>query len=212
MTIRPDDLVVAAGLCRDALRTRLDDDWERPAAHVDWTCRQTLEHVCLMGVAYALRLATRATTARDYAPVAVTQATPVQLIETMHDASLVLAEVARAAPPGARGHHTAGIADPEGWLAMGIDEALLHTADIAEGLGDVFQPPDDLTRAVLDRLFPWWPAEQPPWPSLLWANGRRALPGHPNLGAAWLWHCAPLDEWDGHVPIWDVEAGRPAPS
>lgn len=95
---------------------------------------------------------------------------------------------------------------------MAIDEALLHTADIAEGFGDVFQPPDDLIRPVLDRLFPWRPAKQPPWPSLLWANGRRALPRHPNPGGAWLWHGAPLEEWDGAAPIWDVEAGRPASS
>ena len=212
VTIVPDDLVVAAGLCRDALIARVDDDWDRPAANVEWTCRQTLEHVCLMGVAYGLRLAARATSSRDYTPVVVSQGTTAQLIETTHDASLVLADVARAAPPGARGHHTAGMADAEGWLAMAIDEALLHTADIAEGFGEVFRPPDELARAVLDRLFPWWPAQQPPWPSLLWANGRSALSGHVNPGGAWLWHCAPLDEWDGTVPIWDINAGRPVPS
>lgn len=208
--IEPDDLVVAAGLCRDVLVARLDDDWERPAANVDWTCRQALEHVSLMGIAYGLRLAARATRPPDYAPLVLTEATTAQLIETMHDSSAVLGEVARAASPSARAHHTAGIADPEGWLAMAIDEALLHTADIAQGFGDVFQPPDHLTSAVLDRLFPWWPREQPPWPALQWANGRRALPGHPNPGAAWLWQCAPLDEWDGTIPVWDVVDGRPA--
>lgn len=212
MPVGPEDLVVAAGLCRDALLARRDDDWERPAANVDWTCRQTLEHVCLMGVSYGLRLAARAGSPRSYAPVAVAQATIPQLIETMHDSSLVLAEVARAAPPDARGHHTAGMADPEGWIAMGLDKALLHTADIAQGLGGAFEPPDRLTRAVLDRLFPWWPADQAPWPALLWANGRGALPGHPNPGGTWLWQCAPLEEWDGRVPHWDTESGRPASS
>lgn len=209
-TVEPDDLVAVASLCRDALLARLDDDWERPAANVDWTCREALEHVCLMGVAYGLRLAARAIRPPDYAPILLTGATTAQLIETMHDSSVVLAEIARAAPPDARGHHTAGMADAEGWLAMAIDESLLHTADIAQGFGDDFRPPEELIRAVLDRLFPWWPAEQPPWPSLLWANGRRDLPNHPNPGAAWLWHCSPLHEWDGTVPIWNVGSGRPA--
>lgn len=210
VTITPDDLAVMAGLCRDALLVRRDDDWDRPAANVEWTCRQTLEHVCLMGVAYGLRLAARTTGDRDYAPVALGDATIVELIDTMHDSALLLAEVARAAPRTARAHHTAGMADPEGWLAMAIDETLIHTGDISEGFGDRFQPPDLLSRAVLDRLFPWWPSDQPPWPALQWANGRGALVSHPDPGASWLWHCAPLDEWSGIVPTWDVAAGRPA--
>jgi hypothetical protein len=130
----------------------------------------------------------------------------------MHDSALVLGEVARSAPSGARAHHTAGMSDPEGWAAMGVDEALLHTADIAEGFGDVFKPSDDLIQAVLDRLFPWWPREEPPWLALLWANGRCSLPGRPSPGGTWLWHCAPLDEWDGNVPVWDAEARRPVSS
>ena len=102
------------------------------------------------------------------------------------------------------------IADPAGFVAMGMDELLMHTHDIASGLGAEFEPPDHLIRAVLDRLFPWWPRQSELLPALLWANGRGALPGQDVLGAAWLWHCAPLEYWDGTIPRWDPIANRPA--
>jgi hypothetical protein len=34
------------------------------------------------------------------------------------------------------------------------------------------------------------------WTTLLWCNGRVALPDHERL-IDWLWHPAPLSEWDG---------------
>jgi hypothetical protein len=95
---------------------------------------------------------------------------------------------------------------------MGMDELLVHTADIATGLGAAFTPDEEPVRLVLDRLFPWWPRGEEPWPALLWANGRLDLPGRPSLGAAWVWHCAPVEEWDGTLPRWDPVAGRPVAS
>lgn len=121
---------------------------------------------------------------------------------------MLLAEVARAAPADARGHHAGGMADAEGFLAMEIDEHLIHTADIAEGLGGPFDPPIDIVRRLLDRLFPWWPVGADPWAALLWANGRGELPGRPNPRETWLWHCRPLAEWDGTVPRWDPVSNR----
>jgi hypothetical protein len=102
------------------------------------------------------------------------------------------------------------MADPSGWLAMAMDELALHTHDISLGLGVRFEPAETAVRIALDRLFPWWPRSTDPWVALLWANGRRSLPGLADLGEAWLWHCAPVDEWDGTIPRWDAELGRPA--
>jgi hypothetical protein len=95
------------------------------------------------------------------------------------------------------------MADPSGFIAMMADELVIHTHDIATALGADYRPDSFVTRALLDRLFPWWPRDADPWEALLWAHGRTDLPGHPSPGPDWLWHCAPVDEWDGTVPEWD---------
>jgi hypothetical protein len=73
---------------------------------------------------------------------------------------------------------------------MGIVEALVHTHDLAEGLGLVWAPPADLCSRVLARLFPDAPGTTDPWPTLLWATGRAALPGHPRR-TTWRWYGTP---------------------
>ena len=110
------------------------------------------------------------------------------------------AEVVKAAPPEARGFHQTGFADPSGFAAMGCDEVLIHTDDIARAFGLFFTPPDELCRRVLRRLFPWAPEDGDGWSVLRWANGRMALPGRERLGEDWPWHSAPLSEWDGSMP------------
>ena len=205
----PDDLIRVADVCLATLEPVATSDWSVRAGELDWSCRQTVEHLC--GLAYAAQLATRAKSFRPVALQVPSDAPIDQLLLTMHVGSVILAEVARAAPPSARAFHTAGMADRSGWVAMGMDELLIHTADIAAGLAVAFEPEPDLASAVLDRLFPWWPRDADPWEALLWANGRGSLPGQANPGAAWLWHCAPLDEWDGTVPRWDPVRSRPLP-
>jgi len=202
-----DDLVAAADLCFGTLEPLVDRNWTGRAGNLDWNGRQTLEHLCVL--AYAPVLAARASTFRTLALAVRPGAAIDELLYTMKVMALILAEVARAAPPTARALHPAGMADPSGFVAMGIDELLVHTHDIATGLDAHFEPDDRLPRLVLDRLFPWWPRECDPWRALLWANGRTALPHHDSLGADWSWHCAPLTEWDGTVPRWDPVANRP---
>jgi hypothetical protein len=97
-----------------------------------------------------------------------------------------------------------GMADTNGFLAMGCDEILVHEWDAVRGLGDELTPPADLAERVLRRLFPWTPTDETPWPTLLWANGRAELPSRERLGPDWAWHCAPLDVWDGTVPRQDA--------
>jgi len=202
----PDDLVATAERCAEALRPLQNHDWDARAGDLEWTCRETLEHVCTLG--YASVLATRATSFRPLALTVAPGAPLDDLLWTMEVMARVLAEVARAAPPTTRAYHPAGMADTGGFVAMGMDELLLHTDDIVSGLGACFLPDDELVRLVLDRLFPWWPREVEPWSALRWVNGRLHLPGRPSLGAEWVWHCAPLEEWDGKVPRWDPREGR----
>jgi hypothetical protein len=203
----PDDLRAVADVCAAALGSAAGAGWEARAEPTEWTCRDTLVHLC--GLAYAPQLATRADGFRPLA-LQVAPGAPIgQLVETMEAMASILAEVARAAPPTARAFHTAGMADPSGWVAMGMDELLVHTHDITAALGVEFVIDPRHARVVLGRLFPWAPEDADPLQALLWANGRGHLPGHPSLGESWLWHCAPLSEWDGTVPRWDAVSKRP---
>jgi uncharacterized protein (TIGR03083 family) len=202
----PDHLIATADGCVEVLAPLVDRDWDVPAAGLDWTCRQTIEHVC--GLGYAPVLATRSTSFRPLALTVAPGAPLDDLLHTMQAMARILAEVARAAPASTRAYHPAGMADPSGFVAMLMDELLVHTADIATGLGAPYTPDQRLVTVVLERLFPWAPADADRWAALLWANGRVDLPDQPSLGEAWLWHCAPLEEWDGTVPEWDPVARR----
>lgn len=195
--LTPVDLLAAAAVCRGALSPALGHDWEVRARDMDWTCRRTLDHVADVLVLYAAHLATRATARRPPLRNGDPNAAPAALLLSVESGAATLAEVIRAAPPGTRAFHPAGMADATGFVAMGCEEILAHTWDIAEGLGVDFVPPPDLAARVVARLFPWAPADVPPWDALLWAAGRITLPDHERLGTDWFWHCAPLAEWDG---------------
>lgn len=206
--LRADDLIRAAVACRGALEPGLDRDWSVPAGDLEWSCRRTLDHVADTHLFYAAHLATRAT-ARLVPPRNGDPArAPDELLGVVGSTAAILAEVVRAAPADARGFHGAGMADPEGFVAMGCAETLIHTDDIARGLGLPFAPSDDLATRVTRRLFPWAPLDGDGWDALRWSCGRIALPDRERLGPDWYWHCAPLAEWDGTVrkrtapPMW----------
>jgi hypothetical protein len=197
--LTPDDLATAARLCRLALEPALERDWGVRAGDLEWDCRRTLDHIADTLFFYAALLATR-TTARMPPPRnGDPAASPAQLLTTVEAAAAILADVVRAAPPQTRAFHPAGMADVTGWLGMACEEVLLHTDDIAQGLGLAFRPPDELCIRIAARIFPWAPADADPWDALRWAAGRAALPGRERLGPDWWWHCAPLSEWDGTI-------------
>jgi hypothetical protein len=122
------------------------------------------------------------------------------LLRQLDAAATVLARTVDGAGPDERGWHDWGIADASGFAGMGCAELLVHAGDVAEGLGRPWTPPADLADAVLARLFPWAPADGDPATALRWATGRTLLPGREPV-TSWRWHCAPLDEWDGAVPV-----------
>ena len=205
MSVSPTDVVRSAELGRATLLPAVAADWDTAVPDQARSCRELVDHIVSTSVTYALHLANEATgplpKVRQHDPGAPVRA----LIDLIPAAAGILAGVARGARPGARGYHPAGMADAEGFCAMGCDELLVHTHDLAAGLGLApFQPPRDLAARVLRRLFPWAPDDTEPWPTLLWANGRAALGDRARLDPDWGWHCAPLDEWDGTV----ASAGR----
>jgi len=193
------DVLEAAGECQALLGAAVDRDWTTPIPEMDWTVAQAVTHIAEGTLWYATDLAAgqeRQDTMELRVPPETANAELIRVIGTF---ATVLARVIDGSPPGARGWHPHGLADASGFAAMACDELLVHTDDSARGLGVPFAPPTALVRVTLERLFPWAPAGADPWPALLWANGRVALPGHPRQ-ARWRWHCAPLEDWDGVNP------------
>jgi hypothetical protein len=205
--VGPDDVLAATDAVVSALEPAIDDAerWTEPAGTLRWSCTATLIHIVDCFVWYAASLARRSTRG-------------IELMETNHDAGIgvlvdsvrsggaMLAAVVAAAGPDDRGWHLFGVADRSGWAAMGVDEALIHGADLAAGLGVALHPPPAVADHVVRRLFPWAPTEGDPWDRLLWANGRAPLGDLPT-SRRWRVHCAPLEEWDGELP---TIGGKPA--
>jgi hypothetical protein len=205
--LQPDDLRNTANFCAEELGSVADSNWDAPVPGLDWSARETLFHMARVPMNYAAHLATRAsslTTFRIGSLVERSDGSPAgapSTIAAMRTFCWILADVVTAAPPGTRAFHQAGMADGPGFLAMTCDEMLIHTDDILRSFELSLDPPRNLIVRVLARLFPWAPADTNPWMALRWANGREELPPpHDRLGPDWIWHCAPLEEWDGTIP------------
>jgi uncharacterized protein (TIGR03083 family) len=182
--------------------------WDERPTGLDWTCRETSAHVVRCLTNYGALLARRATGPVSI-PLMSEHAEVDELLDAVRSSGAVLSVVVDGAGPNDRAWHPAGMADASGVAAMACDEMLVHGWDVAQILGVVYEPPVPVVEAVLRRLFPWTPEGVDPWSGLLWANGRRPLNGvAPDKH--WLWHCAPLEEWDGRVPRWDPGTARPA--
>lgn len=102
----------------------------------------------------------------------------------------LLTALVRTTPAQVRAYHSYVESDPEGFAAMGVVETLVHTHDVAEGLGLAWSPPAGLCARALGRLFPDAPGGPDPWLALLWATGRAELPGRPRL-SSWRWYGKP---------------------
>jgi hypothetical protein len=191
--------VVAAGVA--ALRAGRDRDWSVPAGDLEWNCWETVEHTADDLFAYAAQLAAGGTghylpfvtRARGSSGPANTvqvqpEAGPDGLFEVLTACGEMLAAVVTVVPPDARAHHTYGLADAEASAAMGVLETLVHTDDVASGLGVEWRPDEDVCTRVLARLMPDVEiAEAGAWQTLRWATGRTDLPGRPHRHH-WRWH------------------------
>ncbi|MFV2097426.1 maleylpyruvate isomerase N-terminal domain-containing protein [Micromonospora sp. LOL_014] len=135
-------------------------------------------HVAHDLLAYAGQLAVRPDSA--YLPfdlVVRDDASPRDLLRTVTGAGRLLSTMLAASDPSVRAWHW-GPTDASGFAALGVNETLVHTYDIAEGLGIHWHPPRSLCTAVLTRLVPHAPAGNPVQ-VLLWSTGRTDLPGRP---------------------------------
>ncbi|WP_018352399.1 maleylpyruvate isomerase N-terminal domain-containing protein [Longispora albida] len=186
------DLRAAVAGVAELLGTAIGEDWTAKAGTTDWTCAATVRHLGEVGVHYAAQLAVRAGTGHVRVMSGPhPEGTNSRLAQHMESGGALLAAVVESAPPDARAFHAYGIADPEGWAAMGCAEFLLHGGDLAAGLGVPYEPDGELCGRVLARLAPQHTAHGlDGWLGLRYASGRAAVPGLPSVGT-WRWQAAP---------------------
>ncbi|MFD3538931.1 maleylpyruvate isomerase N-terminal domain-containing protein [Streptomyces sp. NPDC058662] len=167
------------------------DDWTVPAGSLEWSCWATAAHVAHDLMAYAGQVAARP--AGAYLPFDLTvrpDASPREVLQVVTAGGGLLSSALAAADPAVRAWHW-GPCDPAGFAAMGVAEVLLHTHDIATGLGVPWRPAESLCAVVLRRLFPDAPPGDPDR-VLLWCTGRGELDGRPRR-TSWTWQAAVPD-------------------
>ncbi|MEV0324632.1 DinB family protein [Streptomyces sp. NPDC050658] len=210
--VTADDLDRVAQLALDVLRAAPPSDWEGKAGSLRWSCWETVEHLSDDYFAYAAQLGPRSPSLAGPIPFiweprqggdgpwnaihADRAAGPAGLLQVLESTAAMLVAMVRTAPPELRSFHGFGASDPEGFAAMGIVETVVHTHDLAEGLGLQWDPPADVCARVLHRLFPEAPYDEEPWPTLLWATGRGELPGRARLNS-WRWYGEPRVSGEG---------------
>ncbi|MFF7164045.1 GNAT family N-acetyltransferase [Streptomyces sp. NPDC008086] len=176
--------------CAALLRTVADRDWTAVrAGRLDWHCRDTAHHVADDLAAYAGNLAGRAR--KKYVPFEIALQDGIDnadLIHIIETTGALLTATVRTTPPEVRAFHPYPFrsANREGFAAMGVAEVILHTHDIAEGLGVAYEPPSALPEFVLTRIFPEVQPGPDHWRTLLWATGRGDLPGREPV-TEWRW-------------------------
>ncbi|WP_197717408.1 hypothetical protein [Glycomyces terrestris] len=205
-----DHVIEAVAITAVALGEGAEEAWSNQAGPMEASCWDALAHLHNGLFSYALRLS---------APVPWMPGTPTILWERPGDLPLpihfdrtegpaagievltmmggLVAVTVDARGPAERAWHIWGVADPEGFAAMGVVETLAHAFDLTQGLGVDFEAPEDLVAPALARLFPEAPLDTDPWRTLLWATGRGELEGFARRGPDWSWHAAPLEETAG---------------
>src|ERR1700684_3081000 len=176
MTVTASDVDAAIACIMSGLLPLTDRDWSVRAGTSAWDCWRTAEHIGDTLLSYAWQLAV-APSARYVRAVATAEkdASPAEVLEFAVTGGRILASMVRTSPAHVRAFHPAGAAHPEGFAALGCNEALLHGNDIAQGFGLSLDPSRDVCRRVLARLYPHAPADlaaQDPWTVLLCAGGR----------------------------------------
>lgn len=199
-----DDVRGAVHLAVAALREGTGADWNARAGSLEWDCWETVEHLCNALFMYATQLAPDDPSLSGGIPFGFSQRTPTgpataisanrdagpaALVRVLEVSGGLLTSTLRTAPPDVRAWHVYGVADPGGFAAMGVVETLVHVYDVAGALGIGWDPPQDLCRRTLARLFPDVRVDAQPWQALLWATGRTALPAH-DRRASWRWYSA----------------------
>jgi hypothetical protein len=175
--LRPDDLLAAAAVVRQALGPVTERDWAVQAGPLEWDVQRTMTHMIGAVGKYALYLASRSDHFIAFQLSRWRDATNREVIDSIEPMAAALAAVAALTPPEVRAFHASGMTDAAGYLGMACTEYLAHTDDILTGYRIPFAPPDDLCGRVLaqehgERAVA---AAEPGgyWPALLRSTGRK---------------------------------------
>ncbi|MEU8762335.1 hypothetical protein [Streptomyces sp. NPDC048659] len=194
--VTADDVALAVRLAVETLSGAPGEAWDERAGSLEWDCWETAEHLANDLLYYAVQLGPQTPPLDTHVPIALRRprvsgpavfieadraAGPAGLLQVLESCGALLVAMVRTTPPQVRAHHAAGVSDPEGFAALALQETLVHTHDLAQGLGLAWTPPSDLCARTLGRLFPQAPTDTDPWPTLLWATGRAELPGRGRL-------------------------------
>ncbi|WP_156722585.1 maleylpyruvate isomerase N-terminal domain-containing protein [Streptomyces apocyni] len=205
LPVTADDVDLAVHLAVGTLREAPATGWDAAAGSVEWSCWETVEHLADDLFAYAAQLGPKVPPLDGHVPFiwesrrpggpenavhADRSAGPAGLLRVLEASGALLVAMVRTTPPETRAFHSFGVSDPAGFAAMGVVETLVHTHDLATGLGLDWTPPADLCARALHRLFPDAPQDTAPWPTLLWCTGRADLPGRSRV-TRWRWYGAP---------------------
>jgi hypothetical protein len=173
-------LIEGLRLATEALGSVADRDWSTTAAGLDWTCRQTVDHLIDCVFSYTLQIAGQAH--GDWLALdelhARSDATPGQLVEALRAVGSALAAVLQTAPDDLSASDGIQELDAAAWVARALHEVLLHTSDVLTGLGVDFEPAPELCEFVLASPGLWAidrdraARETDPWPALLAGSGR----------------------------------------
>lgn len=176
----PEEFAHVAALADHAFRELVDRDWSVPAGGLDWSCRQTLDHIVDCVFSYALQLAARSSS--GFLPFNPLHATPEasihDLIAGFDGVAQMFCDVAGNAPPGTVASDGVLVLAVDDWCARAAYEVGLHTYDIVTGLGARWQMPDDLCGAITASDALWMfdrtaaVAGDTPWAGLLAGSGR----------------------------------------
>ncbi|BCL21261.1 GNAT family N-acetyltransferase [Streptomyces tuirus] len=181
----------AVAECAGLLGAVAEREWEGVrAGRLEWDCRETAVHIAGCLLAYAGQLA--GPEQDGYSPFELSMEETsgnADVLRVIGTTGALLAAAIRTAPRHVRAFHPYPFrsANREGFAAMGVVEVLLHTHDIAEGLGVSYEPAPELCDFVLGRIFPHVQPGPAPWPTLLWATGRGELEGRTPL-TEWRWN------------------------
>jgi hypothetical protein len=156
-------------------------DFSAPVPAMSGDVRDVVLHIAACLQWYAHDLVAGPTEAVGPTPEWPADAAPADLVRELGISAEVLARVVTLAGPDDRAWHPWGLPDATGIAAIGIAELLLHTDDVAAGVGLAWTPPAGPVAAALARLFPDAPADGDPWSALRWATGRGDLPGRPRV-------------------------------
>ncbi len=183
--IGANDVRVVGRFSREILERAPECDWEVRAGAHDWDCRTTAAHIADALAFFGGHLAARSTQWLKFDLVPHANASNRHLARLIDAMAQVLAQVIEATPEDARAFHHSGMWDKSGFAAMASLESVVHTGDIAVGLGIEFDPPRDLCQRIVDRLFVGRSGDEDPWQLLWWGTGRGDLPGRERLGPGW---------------------------